>query len=275
MSLPNMQQLIDEILRLNAVTQAQSRVLDAARRRLYRLDAIERLSRTGRTARMDIEFRSQFAEDIAIYDLLDCHTPGFYIEVGAFDGRHFSVSWILDALGWDGLLIEPLPERHEQCVKNRPFAHVVHAALSNRKATGTAQFTQVEGEGINGMFSFLSTAEAHVDMLKQSKASTRTVQVPVTHLDKLLEEHPKKPTRVDVAVIDVEGGEVDVLEGFDLERWKPRVMLLEDNEQGRDPRLMQWMEKNAKGYQQAGWVEVSRVYVRTDDQEVMTRVLGG
>ncbi len=275
MSLPNMQQVVDEVLRLNALLQAQARVLDATRRRLYRLDAIERHTRQGKVARMEIEFRSQFAEDVAIYDLLDCHSGGFYIEVGAFDGKHFAVTWMLDALGWDGLLIEPLPERYEQCVKNRPFAQVVHAALSNRKATGTAPFTQVEGDGVNGMFSFLSTAEAHIEMLKQSNVTTRTFQVPVTHLDKLLSEHPKKPTRVDVAVIDVEGGEVDVLEGFDLERWKPRVMLLEDNQQGRDPRLTQWMEKNAKVYQQVGWVEMSRVYVRSDDKEVMTRAMGG
>ncbi len=272
--LPTTQQLVDEIVRLNQVLNAQARVMHATRRKLYRLEAIERMAKLGRAPRMEIDFRSQFGEDIAIYDLVDAFVPGFYIEVGAFDGRHFSVSWIFDALGWDGLLIEPLPERHAQCVKNRPFAHVVHAALGNRSATGQATFTVVEGDGINGMFSFLSTVPSHLDLLKQSQATTKTVQVPLANMDKLLQEHPAKPSRVDVAVIDVEGGEIDVLEGFDLERWKPRVLMLEDNQKGQDPRLEQWMQKNAPGYMWAGWVDVNRVYIRSDDAETQRRMQG-
>jgi len=38
-------------------------------------------------------------------------------------------------------------------------------------------------------------------------------------------------------VIDVEGGELEVLDGFDLQIQRPRVLIIEDNSMGRDPAL--------------------------------------
>lgn len=37
------------------------------------------------------------------------------------------------------------------------------------------------------------------------------------------------PTRFDFLSIDVEGHEIEVLRGFDIARWRPRLILLEDH----------------------------------------------
>jgi Methyltransferase FkbM domain len=55
-----------------------------------------------------------------------------------------------------------------------------------------------------------------------------TIDVPIRTLDDILEE-AKAPVPIDFVSIDVEGHEVEVLSGFDLMRWRPRLVLIEDH----------------------------------------------
>ena len=77
--------------------------------------------------------------------------------------------------------------------------------------------------------------------------------------------------RVDAMVLDVEGFEATALRGFDLGRWKPRVIIIEDNTMGREREASSIIE--SAGYTQAGWIGVNRVYVATDEPEVRERAL--
>lgn len=54
------------------------------------------------------------------------------------------------------------------------------------------------------------------------------VDVPVRTLDDILGE-ANAPRAIDFVSIDVEGHEVSVLRGFDLARWRPRLILIEDH----------------------------------------------
>ena len=47
-------------------------------------------------------------------------------------------------------------------------------------------------------------------------------------LDDILEQ-AEAPMPIDFVSIDVEGHEVEVLSGFDLARWRPRLILVEDH----------------------------------------------
>src|SRR3990172_6228246 len=38
------------------------------------------------------------------------------------------------------------------------------------------------------------------------------------------------PARYDVLVVDVEGAEIDVLNGYDLQRWRPTLAIIETHE---------------------------------------------
>lgn len=264
--------VVQAIQHMNSMVEAMGKDLLSLRQRVTAAELREALREVGRKPRLDLTLRAQFGEDVMILDVLDNQLDGFYIEVGAFDGKHFSVTWMLDAIGWDGLLIEPLPSRAEACRVNRPNAHVEHCALGKRGSSGTLKFTEVLGEGVAGMFSFLSTNAAHMKVLREHNAQTQTCEVPVTWMDELLARHPRSPKQVDVAVIDVEGGEIQVLEGFDLERWKPRLLMLEDNERGADPALENWMVRNAPQYRFLTWLEVNRVYFRADDERIQRKL---
>jgi FkbM family methyltransferase len=236
-------------------------------RRVSALEAERTLRSMGRTPKRVIEFRSQFGEDSAIWDLLRPELEagklqGLVIEVGAFDGVHFSVSSGLEAAGWPTLLIEAIPQRFEQCKTNRPDARVVHAALSKPGCGPTAQFTVVHDQW-GGMLSYLTADEGHKQQIKANQQSSQLVTVPQTTMNALLESHSWGQSKdIDCAIIDVEGGEPDLIAGFDLHKWKPKVLVIEDNEQrdGTNTDLVM----RAQPYTLLTWVSVNRVYVRND-----------
>lgn len=242
--------------------------LQATRKKVYGLEARAALAEAGRKPKMPVQFRSQFGEDLIIWDLLGGQLDGFFIECGAFDGVHLSVTYVLEALGWKGLLVEGIPQRFEQCRTNRPNSRVVNAALSRRGSPPEATFTVTE-DHYGGMLSYLTSSAAHKQAIAQANMKQTKVTVPCTTMNELLKDHTGP---IDVAVIDVEGGEIDLLDGFDLHKWKPRVLLLEDNERGQDPALGNYMA--TQPYVQVAWVEINRVYVRADETGLIARAQG-
>ncbi len=237
------------------------------RRSVARLDALDRLARVGRSPRMDLEFRAQFGEDVTAWELLGKPLEGFFIEVGAFDGVSYSTTHALEALGWTGLLVEPIPARAEACRKNRPHARVVHSALAGPAAAPEATFHVLEDE-YGGMLSYAEGLSQghHVEQVHAANVRKVSVRVPVTTLDRLLEGHAGP---IDLVTIDVEGAELELLAGFDLARFRPRVVFVEDSTFGNNPALDALMARGP--YQVAGWVESSRVYVRADEPGLVRR----
>lgn len=243
------------------------RLLDI-RRRLYAIEAERLLTRAGRKPRVPVEFRSQFGEDCAVWELLGGQLDGFYIEVGAFDGRGYAVSYALDAMGWNGLLIEAIPDQYEKCRKNRPNARVVHAALGRSGSTGTTRFTVTEDE-YGGMLSFHDPKSSHARDMASRRYVTHEVEVPFTSMNELLQGHTGP---IDVASIDVEGTELAVLDGFDLDRYRPRILLLEDNEKNEPTPLARFMQ--GKPYIEVGKLDASRLYVHKGEEQLLRRAKG-
>ncbi len=262
--MPPPQRPQDPVAALGQQLYALHLQLERLKRSTYRLEAIQKLADAKRTPVYPVEFRSQFGEDAILWELLDGQLDGFFIEVGAFDGYNYSVTYALECLGWKGLLIEAIPERAEQCRARRRHSRVVHAALG-AKHGGETTFTVTE-DPYGGMLSYLDPNTAHARGMASAKR--RSVTVPLTTMNELLKDHQGE---IDVAVIDVEGGEVSLLAGFDLHKHKPKVMLIEDNARGADPALANYMAMMP--YTQVAWLDVNRVFVRADlVQEIGRRI---
>jgi len=76
------------------------------------------------------------------------------------------------------------------------------------------------------LFSSLESRSTMAEELGRHQAAITAVSVRVRPLDAMLAEVNAGP--IDFVSIDVEGHEIAVLRGFDLNRWRPRVMLIED-----------------------------------------------
>lgn len=248
--------LRDAVQRMQHNFTVLRRQVSALRRLVYAGEAERMMARRGLRPRYPVEFRSQFGEDVAVYDAFGGATEGFFIEVGAFDGYEYSVTYALECLGWSGLLVEAIPEKFEACRARRQHSRVVHAALSAPGSPPTAEFTVTQDQ-FGGMLSYLSADALHLKAVQSM--SSRKVSVPVTTLDALLADETRE---IDVAVIDVEGGEPDLLRGFDLRRHRPKMLFIEDNHRAENSPVGQMMAGTEYGL--VSWLEATRVYVRKD-----------
>ncbi len=102
-----------------------------------------------------------------------------------------------------------------------------------------------DGAGCGGVdaLSFSAATISHKNRIAREGGVVQKVIVPATSLNKLLSD--MQAPRVDFLSLDVEGAEMLVLSGFDLDRWKPRILAIEDNSNGSDPTISNYlMQRN-------------------------------
>jgi len=232
------------------------------RRHAYMASAMERCRAVGKPPRGLVEFHGQYGEDCLLYELFEGKQDGFFIEAGAFNGVDFSVSYAFEQLGWNGLLVEALPHRADECRARRPHSRVVHAALGPPDAPATATFTATT-DFYGGMLS--RRAQMSVNPPAASVPS-QEISVPLVTLDALLDSHSGP---IDFVLLDLEGGEADAMKGFSLARFRPRVMMIEDNGLGQQSPLVHFM--SAQPYTLVGWNEINAIYIRSDETALLER----
>ena len=161
---------------------------------------------------------SHLGEDKVIDKLLEYKSTGFYIDVGANNPYTSSNSHAFYERGWSGIDIEPIPELCDILRQAHPRNLVVQSAISNFNG-------QITLYRINDNHSEGATVKKDIlDRYKESEIYDEII-VPVNTLDFILEKH--STVKIDFVSIDVEGSEEQVLEGFDLIKWKPRILCIE------------------------------------------------
>lgn len=144
-------------------------------------------------------------------------TKGYFVEVGANEPRVRSQTWHLEQAGWTGILIEPQPDLVRELRAMR-LAKVFAVACSGPEHEGGTLPLHVAGP-----LSSLDRAG-----MAPGAAPEAVIQVPIRTLDSVLTE-AQAPRGFDFLSIDVENHEIEVLRGFDIARWQPRLILIEDH----------------------------------------------
>lgn len=189
---------------------------------------------------MVIRYYSQSGEDALAWSVFRNEPPGFFIEVGAFDGRHLSNTLSFEEQGWTGVCVEAHPDFVEFCRANRKTC--VHAACVAPGHTGKATFLSEPLGVLSGIRADLTqNLDGRYASRGMTFAGFTPVEVPARTLDEIIAEH--KLPRVDFLSIDVEGTEIDVLAGFSMEA---RVIVAEANTDAEFQRLHRYMA--GRGY---------------------------
>jgi len=140
-------------------------------------------------------------------------TNGFFIELGANDGLTQSNTAMLEFnRGWKGILIEPSPNAYAECCKNRPASMCFNLAC----VSNTFEGNEVRGDFNGSMMS-------SVDGLRKERQDL--VSVKVSTLEKILDS--VGATTIDLLSLDTEGYELEILKGLNLNKHRPRYMLIE------------------------------------------------
>ncbi|MEI6828859.1 MAG: FkbM family methyltransferase [Synechococcaceae cyanobacterium ELA445] len=160
---------------------------------------------------------------------------GYYVELGANDGLRQSNTYLLQHhFGWCGLLIEPSPLRFLECVQNRSFGSIPAfrcAACVDSAYTDT--FVEMEYSDLMSVAHGLDLSR--VEVLQQADrglpflvdaAQRHRFGAEARTLTSLLDE-VGAPANFDLLSLDVEGNELAVLRGLDLNLYRPRWILAE------------------------------------------------
>ena len=154
---------------------------------------------------------------------------GCFVEAGANDGYTQSNTYYLERFrGWHGVLVEPLPALSERCRRERPASKVFCCALVADDYEGStapmlaANLTSL----VRGAQKSPEADEAHCRLGAQiQETAVSEFDVPARTLTSILDE--AGAGRIDLLSLDVEGYELQALNGLDIERFRPRYLLVE------------------------------------------------
>jgi len=170
-------------------------------------------------------FFSQAGQDKFVNDsYFRSMNNGFFVEIGAYNGIDGSNCYFFEKfLNWSGIAIEPSPSQFLALQKNRKCKCVNKAVA---KKTEKIEFIDVikgytQMSGINN-----SSYQKTLEIINKD---LRTV------LDKKIieaatfSEIVEYNYLIDYLSIDVEGGEMDILESIDFDLYKIKVLSIENN----------------------------------------------
>lgn len=149
-----------------------------------------------------------------VWEFFQRKEHGTFVEVGANHPTKENQTWFLEQHGWSGLLIEPNPELFKLLCEQRPRSRAVQAAVG-------AQAGEVE--------LLLGQDDLHSTLtpLLGDPLSGKKIRVPLRTLDAIFAE--TGVAAVDFLSIDVEGMELQVLQGLNLEKYVPQLILMEEH----------------------------------------------
>lgn len=156
---------------------------------------------------------------------------GFFIEAGANNGLSQSNTYVLEKQkGWHGLLVEGIPDLYERCKQERPQSTVVNCALVSSdhvEPTVTMHFANLMSV-VDGSLKTNQGQQQHLQSAcnSQSLDDSYSVEVPARTLESVLDDLADLP-RIDFFSLDVEGYELNVLQGLNFNKYRPTYILVE------------------------------------------------
>jgi FkbM family methyltransferase len=158
-------------------------------------------------------------------DIFGTKSDGYFIEVGAYDGISFSNTIPLVKNNWNGIYIEPVNEYFNRLQKNLGMFDklvLLNCAISNE-----------EGDKYINIMNTLSSLNDEIidiynkiDWAKPSTLDVKKQKVECKTLTNILNTY-NVPLNFDLLVIDVEGYELNVLKSLDFQKYRPKCIIIE------------------------------------------------
>lgn len=206
-----------------------------------------------------MNYKSQWQQDRYLNEnIFKGKMYGTFVDVGAHDGVSGSNTYFFEKeLGWTGLCIEPITDRYVELTKTRDCI-CMNCCVYNKP--GTVSFTQ--NTGYTEMLSGITTCQdprhlTRADSERKIHGGDLTiVRKQAYTLSSLLDLN--NITEVDYLSVDVEGAELEVLQGINFRRHKIHVIGIENNYPDTFQRVDTLLKKN--GYEKITTLGGDEIY---------------
>ena len=171
------------------------------------------------------KYFSQAGQDKLIKDVFFKNKKkGFFVEIGAFDGIQGSNCYHFEKfLNWDGIALEPSRIQFEKLKKNRKCKLLNEAVSYENKEVEFIEVTEglTQMSGINGNF-----YKRNLEIISNNQESkTQSINLKTI----IFEQAVPKNVNVDYLSIDIEGGEIDLLNSINFDNNNIKVVSVENN----------------------------------------------
>ena len=157
---------------------------------------------------------SHWGVDLIITKLLNSKNKGIYIDVGCHHPFLNNHSYLLYKSGWEGINIDIDYNSIDMFNFFRKNDVNIQTAVTDHKGEVDLFFYH------NRAAKNTISKEFGSDAKEQKKINSDT-------LNNIIENSKFKNSKIDFVSIDVEGNEINVLNGFNLKKYKPKLILLE------------------------------------------------
>ena len=157
---------------------------------------------------------SHWGVDLIITKLLNSKNKGIYIDVGCHHPFLNNHSYLLYKSGWEGINIDIDYNSIDMFNFFRKSDVNIQTAVTDHKGEVDLFFYH------NRAAKNTISKEFGSDAKEQKKINSDT-------LNNIIENSKFKNSKIDFVSIDVEGNEMNVLNGFNLKKYKPKLILLE------------------------------------------------
>ena len=187
---------------------------------------VRQLHEIRRMLSAEYRYASQAGQDAVVDRILKGRREGVFLDIGAYDGVTGSNSLFFEVYrGWTGLLVEPV-EAH--AARARSVRRVPCLGVAVAAAEGEAEFIEVQAgltqmSGLSQSYDAALLGKVRAD--PRHREATRVVRTRTLAglLDELGTERP------DFVSLDIEGGELAVLEACPFVTHRPRLWAVENN----------------------------------------------
>lgn len=172
---------------------------------------------------------SRFDEELIIRDFFQDREGGFFLDVGCAWPIHASNTYYLEKhLGWTGFGIDALQNFAASWSDERPHSKFFTFLVTDHSGADGTFFKSPEMALSSTSFDHASAVEYGAALVPEK------ISVPMITLDDLLDHEGIE--KIDLLSMDIEGHELQALEGFDIERFQPKLVVVE----GQDPLVMKY-----------------------------------
>jgi len=178
---------------------------------------------------------SQYGEDLVIDGILENKKTGFYIDIGANDPTLLNNTKRFYDKGWSGINIEPNPILFKKLTEQRTRDINLNVGIGIQ--TEELPFYILSADTLSSF----SYRDAKQNCKEFKERIVETLNIPIKPIIHIFDTYVKDK-KIDFLSIDVEGFELGILQNNDWDRYRPKLILIELQNNTRD--LLSYLKKN-------------------------------